>query len=239
MIGISVRGRRQIKTQGVFSILYTVGATGVILAGGGSRRMGQNKALMRLGDETLIARTLKRLQSVTDEAILISNAPNLYTELGVRVYEDLVPNTGVLGGVYTGLSYAGNNAVLCVACDMPLLQPNLLTYLLSVLGEHDAVVPYTRDVNDGNPKLQTLCAVYSRRCAQVIRQMLDEGELRLHALCDRVPVRMVPPDEWRGFDPKGLSFVNINTREDFERVREILAHEMMEEVDNVNCRGSA
>ena len=121
---------------------------------------------MRLGDETLIARTLKRLQSVTDEAILISNAPNLYTELGVRVYEDLVSNTGVLGGVYTGLSYALNNAVLCVACDMPLLQPNLLTYLLSVLGEHDAVVPYTRDVNDGNPKLQTLCAVYSRRCAK-------------------------------------------------------------------------
>ena len=201
--------------------------------------MGQNKALMCLGDETLVARTLKRLQSVTDEAILISNAPNLYAELGVRVYKDLIPNAGALGGVYTGLSYAGNNAVLCVACDMPLLQPKLMTYLVSVLGEHEAVVPYTREVKKSNPKLQTLCAVYSRRCAQVIRQMLDEGELRLHALCDRVTVRMVHPDEWRGFDPKGLSFVNINTREDFERVREALADEMMEEVDDVNGQRSA
>ena len=216
-----------------------VKATGVILAGGDSRRMGRNKALMRLGDETLISRTLKRLQSVTDETIIIANSAHLYTELGVRVYEDLVPDTGALGGVYTGLSYAANNAVLCVACDMPFLRPKLMTYFVSVLGEHDAVVPYTREMGDSNPKLQTLCAVYSRRCGQVIRQMLDQGELRLHALCNRVSVRMVQPEEWREFDPEGLSFVNVNTREDFEEVKEMLAYEMMGEVDDVNCRRSA
>lgn len=201
--------------------------------------MGRNKALMRLGDETLILRTLKRLQIVTDEIILISNSANLYTELGVQVYEDLVPNVGAIGGVYTGLCYAANNAVLCIACDMPLLQPKLMRYLVSVLGEYDAVVPYTRGVKESNPKLQTLCAVYSRRCVQTVRQMLDEGELRLHALCDRVTVRIVPPGEWQDFDPKGLSFVNINTREDFERVKEMLLHEMMEEVDDVDRRRSA
>ena len=216
----------------------TVGATGVILAGGESRRMGRNKALMRLEDETLIARTLKRLRIVTDEIILISNSANLYTDLSVQVYEDLVPDSGALGGVYTGLSYAAKNAVLCVACDMPLLQPKLMSYLVSVLGEHDIVVPYTWEMNESNPKLQTLCAVYSRGCVQTIRQMLDEGELRLYALCDRVTVRMVPPDEWQDFDPEGLSFVNINTREDFEKVKEML-HETMEEVDDVNRRRGA
>ena len=220
----------QNQNTGVFATLDTVGATGVILAGGESRRMGRNKALMHLGDETLIARTLKRLRIVTDEIILVSNSAHLYTELGVQVYEDLVTNSGALGGVYTGLSYAANNAVLCIACDMPILQPKLMRYLVSVLGEYDAVVPYTQGVKESNPKLQTLCAVYSRHCRQVIRQMLDEGELRLHALCDRVTVRMVPPDEWQNFDPKGLSFVNINTREDFEKVKQ-----MMGEVDNVNC----
>ena len=204
-------------------MLHTTRATGVILAGGESRRMGQNKAMMRLGDRTLIARTLKRLRTVTDETIVVSNSPNLYAELGVRVYEDLVPNAGALGGVYTGLRYAANNAVLCVACDMPLLQPKLMAHLISVLGEFDAVVPYTREMSNGNPKLQTLCAVYSRRCRRAIRQMLDEGELRLHALCDRVTVRMVEPSEWQEFDSKGRSFININTREDFERVKEILS----------------
>ena len=229
----------QNQNTGVFAILDTVGATGVILAGGESRRMGRNKALMRLGDGTLISRTLKRLQIVTDEIILISNSAHLYTELSVQVYEDLIPDSGALGGVYTGLSYAANNAVLCVACDMPFLQPKLMTFLLSVLEEHDAVVPYTREMKQSNPKLQTLCAVYSRRCAQTMHRMLGEGELRLHALCDRATVRMVPPDEWQNFDPKGLSFVNINTREDFEKVKEMLLHEMMEEVDDVNRRRSA
>ena len=229
----------QNQNTGVFATLDTVGATGVILAGGESRRMGRNKALMHLGDETLIARTLKRIQTVTDETIVISNSANLYTELGVQVYEDLVPNSGALGGVYTGLNYAANNAVLCIACDMPLLQLKLMRYLVSVLGEYDAVVPYTRGVKESNPKLQTLCAVYSRSCVQTVRQMIDEGELRLHALCDRVTVRMVPPGEWREFDPEGLSFVNINTREDFEKVKEMLLHETMEEVDDVDRRRSA
>ena len=217
-----------------------VKATGVILAGGDSRRMGRNKALMRLGDESLISRTLKRLQSVTGETIVIANSVHLYSELELRVYEDLIPKSGALGGVYTGLTHAVNNTVVCVACDMPLLQPKLMSYLLSVLGDHDVVVPYTREMEEeSNPKLQTLCAVYTRRCKRVIRQMLGEGELRLHALCDRVKVRRVPPREWREFDPDGLSFVNVNTREDFERVKEMLEHEMMGEVDDVNCRRSA
>ena len=213
-------------------------ATGVILAGGDSRRMGRNKALMRLGDETLISRTLKRLQSVTGETIVIANSAHLYGELDVRVYEDLIPKSGALGGVYTGLTHAVNNAVVCVACDMPLLQPKLMTYLLTLLGKHDAVVPYTREMEESNTKLQTLCAVYSRRCNHVIRQMLGEGELRLHALCDRIKVHRVPPDEWQEYDPEGLSFENVNTREDFERVKEMLEHEMMGEFD-VNCGRSA
>lgn len=201
--------------------------------------MGRNKALMRLGDETLISHTLKRLESVTGETIIIANSAHLYSDLDVRVYEDLIPKSGALGGVYTGLSHAVNNSVLCVACDMPLLQPKLMNYLLSVLGEHDAVLPYTREMEESNPKLQTLCAVYTRRCNHVIRQMLEEGELRLHALCDRIKVRWVAPGEWREFDPDGLSFVNVNTREDFERVRKMLEHEMMGDVDDVNCRRSA
>ena len=216
-----------------------VKATGVILAGGDSRRMGRNKALMRLGDETLISRTLKRLQSVTDETIVIANSAHLYSELDVRVYEDLIPKAGALGGVYTGLIHAVNNTVVCVACDMPLLQPKLMNYLLSVLGEHDAVVPYTQELEESNPKLQTLCAVYTRRCNRVIRQMLEGGELRLHALCDRIKVRRVPPDESRAIDPDGLSFVNVNTREDYERVKQMMAFEMMGEIDDVNCRRGA
>lgn len=195
--------------------------TGIILAGGSSRRMGKNKALMPLGCATLIEHTLCRMQSVTTNLLLITNTPSLYGHLGVRMYTDLIPNMGALGGIYTGLTHADNPAAICVACDMPLLQPRLLSYLTTVLGEDDAAVPYVENPDSPVPKFQTLSAVYSKKCLSTIKQMFVEGELRVHALYNRISVRVVPPSEWRQFDPHGHSFFNINTPEDFNIVRRI------------------
>jgi molybdopterin-guanine dinucleotide biosynthesis protein A len=184
--------------------------------------MGQNKALMRLGCATLIERTLCQMRSVTTNLLLITNTPWLYRHLGLRMYTDLVPNMGALGGIYTGLTHADNPAVICVACDMPLLQPRLLSYLTTILGEDDAAVPYVENLDSSLPKFQTLSAVYSKKCLSVINQMFVEGELRVHALYNRISVRVVPPSEWRRFDPHGRSFFNINTPTDFENASRII-----------------
>ena len=196
--------------------------TGVILAGGRSRRMGQNKALMRLGDESLIAHVIRQMESVTDELLLITNEPNPYTVLGLPMYADILPDMGALGGIYTGLTYAANSAVICVGCDMPLLQLNLLSHLTTLLGDYDAVVPCVEAVDRPTPVFQTLSAVYSKRCLPVIDEMLAAGELRVHALYDRIDVRIVEPHEWQAFDPQGLSFFNINTPEDFEKANKYI-----------------
>ena len=196
--------------------------TGVILAGGCSRRMGQNKALIRLGCATVIEHTLRQMQSVTTNLLLITNTPSLYRNLGVPIYTDLVPNMGALGGIYTGLTHADNPVVLCVACDMPLLQPRLLSYLTKILGEDDAAVPYVETLDSLSPKFQTLSAVYSKKCLSAITQMFVEGELRIHALYNRISVRVVPPSEWRRFDPHGHSFLNINTPTDLEIASRII-----------------
>lgn len=190
--------------------------TGVILAGGQSRRMGQNKALMRLGDQPLIVHVIRQIESVTDELLLITNEPNLYTALKLPMYADILPDMGALGGLHTGLTYATNSAVICVGCDMPLLQPNLLSYLVTLLGDYDAVVPSVQTVDQSTTVFQTLSAVYSKRCLPVIDEMLAVDELRVHALYDRIDARIVQPHEWEKSDPKGLSFFNINTPEDFE-----------------------
>ena len=202
--------------------------TGVILAGGKSRRMGENKALMRLGDDSLIGHVIRCLHNVTDELLLITNSPPEYAHLGVPMHGDILPGTGTLGGVYTGLTHASHDAVLCVACDSPFLEPKLLTYLVSVLGEYDAVMPETysnKDIGVTNPSygadpqitLQTLCAAYSKRCLPIIALMLQESELRVHALQERARIKNVSPEVWREFDPEGMSFFNINTPEDFEK----------------------
>ena len=210
--------------------------TGVILAGGKSRRMGENKALMRLGDDSLIGHIIRCLHDVTDELLLVTNSPTEYAHLDVPMHGDILPDAGALGGIYTGLIHASHDVILCVACDSPFLEPKLLSYLVSVLGEYDAVMPYTyssrqtpfccnKDIGVTNPSygddtqitLQTLCAAYSKRCLSIIELMLRESELRVHALQERARIQRVSPEVWREFDPEGMSFFNINTPEDFER----------------------
>ena len=191
--------------------------TGVILAGGKSRRMGENKALMRLGEDSLIGHVIRRIRLVTDELLLITNNPTEYAHLDLPMHGDIVSNTGALGGVYTGLTFASHDAVLCVACDSPFLEPKLLTYLVSALGEYDAVMPYTFRHDKKQITLQTLCAAYSKRCLPIIELMLQESELRVHALHERAHIKRVSPDVWQKYDADGMSFLNINTPEDFDR----------------------
>ena len=96
-----------------------VPVTGVILAGGKSRRMGQNKALIQLGDNSLIEHVIRRMRLVADELLLITNSPAEYAHLNVPMHGDIIPGTGALGGIYTGLTHASYDTVLCVGCDNP------------------------------------------------------------------------------------------------------------------------
>ncbi len=191
--------------------------TGVILAGGKSRRMGENKALLQLGGDSLIGHVIQRMRLVTDELLLITNNPAEYTHVGLPMHKDLVPNTGALGGIYTGLTHASHDVVLCVACDSPFLVPELITYLVSVLDEYDAVMPYTTSRDEPQLTLQTLCAAYSKSCLSITERMLKESELRVHALQEWANIKRIPPEIWQKFDPDGMSFFNINTPEDFAR----------------------
>ena len=201
--------------------------TGVILAGGTSRRMGQNKALLQLGDDPLIAHVIRCMRLATDELLLITNNPAEYAHLGLPMHSDMIPDAGALGGIYTGLMHASHDVVVCVACDSPFLQPELLTYLVSVLGNYDAVMPYTykappSDNQDARITLQTLCAAYSKRCFSIIELMLQESELRVHALQARANILTLAPEIWKTYDSEGHSFFNVNTPEDFEKAQTIL-----------------
>ena len=85
-----------------------------------------------------------------------------------------------------------------------------------------AVMPYTyketpTSGNDDQITLQTLCAAYSKRCLPIIELMLQESELRVHALQERAHIHSISPEVWQTFDPDGISFFNINTPDDLER----------------------
>lgn len=193
--------------------------TGIILAGGQSSRMGQNKALMSLGDQRLVDRVVSVLGQVFADLLLVTNAPDLYADLGVPMVGDVWPDKGSLGGIYSALYHMTTPYGLVVACDMPFLQADSLRYLSALCPDHDVVIP------DVLGELQTLHAIYSKACLEAIAARLEANRLRIVGFFPDVRVRTVSAAELQPFDPELRAFHNLNTPEDFAAAAERLRHD--------------
>ncbi len=193
--------------------LETSPVTVAILAGGASRRMGANKSLVELEGKPLIQHVLDRVQRLNVPILLVTNQFDLYRRFQVSMVADVLPGKGSLGGIYSALTHSSSPFTLCVACDMPFLNVDLLTYLLSLRTGFDAVVPMIESQPQG------LHAVYHRRCTQPIRNLLDRNELRISGIFDHLRVRLVSEAAIRLIDPDLRSFTNLNTPEELARVR--------------------
>ena len=183
-----------------------------IQAGGESRRMGQDKALIPFLGRPLIQRVIARLTPIADEILVTTNRPDDYHFLNLSLFPDLKPGRGALGGLYTALSSATCETVAVVACDMPFASASLLEAASRLLTqeEADVVIP---DSGDG---LEPLHAVYRREtCLPAIESAIDADKWRLISWFPHVKVRILQPDEIKIYDPSGLAFWNLNTPEEF------------------------
>lgn len=205
------------------------GVTGVILAGGQSRRMGRDKALMPLAGRTLIERVMDALMPVCDELLLITNTPDKYAQFGLRMVPDAVPGTGSLGGLYSGLAAMRGDCAIAVACDMPFLNTALLRYCVELSADADAVVPdlseTTQAIGDKAKAkqldLHPLHAVYRRTCLAPIEAQLQAGDLRMIGFLSKVRVRYVRRADLIRFDPDLHSFFNVNTPAEWAQAEQI------------------
>lgn len=194
-----------------------------ILAGGASRRMGVNKALLRLEDGglglTLIETVLERLREAgLHRPLLVTNSPQEYAFLGLENVHDYVSGAGVLGGILTALRHLSYERVFVVACDMPALNPELVRYMasLSLAAGEDALVPRWRD-EAGTVRVEPLHAVYSRACIRPIEKRIEQGKLKVSDLLEDVSVRYITEEDMRRYDPQLRSFCNVNTPEEWAR----------------------
>lgn len=187
--------------------------SGVVLAGGQSRRLGTDKALLRIDGQTLLATTVERLYLMCDEVIIVTNTPQVHSHPLARSVVDAFPGKGSLGGIYSGLAAAKNTYSLVVACDMPFLNTSLLLYFSALAEYYDVVIPRFQD------SLEPLHAIYSKACLPHIKALLDQNILRIIDLFSRVRTRYVEEHEWAIIDPERLSFFNINTPQDLEKAR--------------------
>ncbi len=185
--------------------------TGIVLCGGRSTRMGQDKAALLFAGETLRARAVRVLQALTGDVIVVGRADQDVSGLAVRVIHDPVEGLGPLAGLAAGLAASPGDVNLVLACDMPLASPLVLQRLMELRGDHDICVA----VIDGRPS--PLCAVYRAGVARVAQDLLAAGERRVMALLDRVETKRVDAAVFRDIDPDLVSFLSCNTPDDLER----------------------
>jgi molybdopterin-guanine dinucleotide biosynthesis protein A len=193
--------------------------TGVLLAGGKSRRMGEDKRHLVVGEQTLLERGLRVLQSIFREVLVVIAQDSPPLGVDARVVRDLVPDCGSLGGLYTGLTHATTPYIFVVACDMPFLNQPVIAQFTSRTAIADIVIAKL----DG--RLHPMHALYSKRCVPALEKMIRARQLKIQEIVSELSlrVRYVTEADLLTIDPSGRSFYNVNTMADLEAARSLLA----------------
>ena len=191
----------------------------IVLAGGKSLRLGYDKVLETIGNTSLLERVIYRVSLLSSEVIIVTANEPTNLELvdypKLRILCDTYPGKGPIGGIYTGLATSTSFYNLVVASDMPFLNQNLLHYMIQLSANCDLVVPRVGNL------VEPLHAVYTKKCLATIEQMIKQDKLSVNQLFHLVKTRYVEAEEIERFDPKHLSFFNINTKADLKRAREL------------------
>ncbi len=191
--------------------------TGVLLAGGKSRRMGEDKRFILVGQRTLFARSCAVLSQLFEQVCVVIAQDSPPLQAAVPVIRDLIPDCGSLGGLYTGLQWAKTRHIFLAACDMPFLNPDVIRYMVRLKDEANIVI------GRWETRLQPTHAVYGRDCLPVIEEMMNLHNRKIHSMINHpaLRVRMVAEREIGQIDRDGRSLFNINTPFDLEQARSV------------------
>lgn len=192
--------------------------TVAIQAGGQSSRMGEDKALKPFLGRPLIQRVIERLTPIADEIIVTTNRPEEYLFLNLRLFSDLKPGRGALGGLYTAIVSASQSIVAVVACDMPFASARFIETAARLLVEEEADVVIAKSEEGYEP----LHAVYRRQtCLPAIESTIDADQWKVIAWFPKVKVRVLTKEELKQSDRSGLAFWNVNTPEEFAKAERL------------------
>lgn len=200
---------------------------GAVLAGGQSRRMGRAKGELDLLGRPLAAHAAEVLGRVFPEVVLVAEPRPVYRELGLEVVPDLHSGCGPLGGLHAALHRARDRPVFALACDLPLVPPELVRYVLDYDRpgsnlDPESDHPARAKVPVAGGRLQPLCGLYSPGCLAVADRHLRKGLLSLHDLLDAVETTAVPVTAELPFFHREM-LLNVNRPEDLETARSLAA----------------
>jgi len=177
--------------------------------------MGENKAFIQIEGIPIVKRIYNLFKELFQEVMIVTNEnqKDLFSNFDSKIYSDLIPDKGALGGLYTGIFYSSFQHSFCVACDMPFIKKSLVQYLIENIGDADVIAPRTID------GFQPLHAIYSKNCLDPIRRMMDEGKSKIIDIYSQVKLKIVDEKDFHCFDPGGESFINVNTPEELQTIR--------------------
>lgn len=201
----------------------------IVLSGGKSSRMGRNKALLPVGQQTAIEKIITELEPICQQPIIVTNDPAEYAWLELPLVSDEYPGKGPLAGIQAGLKASTFETNFVVACDMPFASVTIAREIIRFSEGYDACVPEVRG------KLHPLFAAYQKRCLPALDQCLRQDRLRVIDLLNRIHVHYVREDDLctkeRG-QPQQLvtehidrferAFFNMNRPDEYERAKKWL-----------------
>ncbi len=189
-----------------------------VLAGGASRRMGQDKALLELDGVPMIVR-MTRLAEPHVASVTVVGPAERYASLGLRVVADRRPGTGPLGGIVTALGASSSRWNLILGCDLPYLTAEWLVWLIARTPDSSvqAVVPESRR------GLEPLAAMYSKDCELAFSAALERGVRRVSEALEEIFYERVTAGQWHEVPSPDMLFQNMNTPEDFAEAQRRIA----------------
>ncbi len=192
--------------------------TGIVLAGGRSSRMGEDKSLMMLNGKTMVEYAIDALKPFCNRVIVSSNQL-VYDFTGCQVWQDEGENQAPIVGIYSSLKQSNTEFNFILSCDMPLIGNKLIDYLLECSLDFEITVP----IHD-NMMIEPLCGVYKKSVTGILKQSIDEHQLSLKECINKTIHRFVEIDKQLTFFAPNL-FKNINTPTDFEDISLYLSGE--------------
>lgn len=178
--------------------------TGIILAGGKSSRIGQNKALLELSGKKIIEIIYEKISLLFNDVIIISNSPEDYQFMGLNIYGDIFPGFGPLAGIHSGLINSKTERNFIISCDLPLISNQAVEYIKNYNSDKSVVI-YKK-----SGRLQFLFGIYNKKCLPVLDDLLKSKILKVRDFISKIDVEILDaeifPDE---------IFFNLNRIEDY------------------------
>lgn len=203
-------------SQGVEAATRAAGVTGAILAGGESRRLGRDKATLRLGGLPMASWVARALAPAVAELLLVTNHLHEHLALNLPLVTDLVPFQGPLGGLATALFYARTPWVLLTATDSPFLSPCLVAALAGAAARTSRPAIICRTARG----LEPFPGLYAVRLLNRLQDFLKDRRTFM-AFVDPLRPEVWGPEAWGTHDPVGASFENLNRPHDLARLESL------------------